>query len=59
MDIIKEIPNNVLFDCIIAAVPHNYFKSLSADYFRNIQSDEAVLIDIKGFLPRELNPIRI
>ena len=57
--IIKEIDYKEKFDAILLAVGHEKFKSMDIDKWRELCANDCVLFDIKGIIPRELNPVRI
>tara|TARA_A100001388_G_C28774674_1_gene506444 strand:+ start:149 stop:1498 length:1350 start_codon:yes stop_codon:yes gene_type:complete len=55
----NKIPINYNFDAIIAAVPHDEFRNLSSKFLKSLILGEGVFVDIKGILPRDLDPIRL
>ncbi len=59
IDFCKKIPENDKFDSIIAAVSHNEFRNLSSRFLKNLISPKGFFVDIKGILPRDLDPIRL
>ncbi len=47
------------FDGVIAAVKHKYFQKLKIKDWENLIKDNGTLVDLKGIIPRSLNPKRI
>ena len=47
------------FDALICAVAHNEFKNMSLKSWNSLVKEDGILFDLKGIIPRELNPIRI
>ena len=47
------------YQVIIAAVSHNEFKKISLNDWEKILDSNNIILDIKGFIPKELKPIRI
>lgn len=47
------------YEVVISAVAHDKFKSLSNQDWKDFLNHNGILYDIKGIIPRELNPIRI
>tara|TARA_Y100001968_G_scaffold190314_1_gene174372 strand:+ start:6038 stop:7399 length:1362 start_codon:yes stop_codon:yes gene_type:complete len=48
------------FDAIIVAVGHNEFKALKTqDWTKLIKKSKGIIYDLKGIVPRELNPMRL
>ncbi len=59
IDFFNQIPLNNKFDSIIAAVSHDEYKNLSSRFLKNLISPKGLFVDIKGILPRDLDPIRL
>ena len=55
-DSLKECSS---YDSIILAVKHRIFTELSLDQWNTLRSPKGIIFDIKGIVPRNLNPIRI
>ena len=53
------IDGSVKFDAIIISVAHNEFKLIDINKWRNLINTNNVIYDLKGILPRELNPMRL
>ena len=58
-DIVNKIPLNKKFTAVILAVAHDYFCNLKANQWKDMVIDNGIFLDIKGLIPRELNPIRL
>jgi UDP-N-acetyl-D-glucosamine/UDP-N-acetyl-D-galactosamine dehydrogenase len=48
---ISEASQRKKYDSILLAVAHRQFKELSFEDYKNISTDEPVLIDVKGIMP--------
>ena len=46
------------YDAIIVAVPHREYLALGENYFQNIVSENAILIDIKGVFRKHIHQIK-
>ena len=55
--VIKDIPNEE-FEVIILAVAHNQFNKYKTSHWRKILKEKHIIFDLKGIIPRELNPMR-
>ena len=53
----KNIPNEE-FEVILLAVAHNEFKNFSTSYWKKLIKNKNIIFDLKGIVPRELNPMR-
>ena len=47
------------YDAVVLLVAHTQFTSLSADQWRMLLSPNGVIIDLKGAVPRDAEPIRL
>ena len=47
------------FDAIVIAVGHECFKKISTDNWKKLKKKDAIIFDLKGIVPRELNPNRV
>ena len=54
-DFNKDIKYNVVISC----VAHHQFLEISIKEWKKLIKDNGILFDLKGFIPRELNPVRI
>ena len=59
LNILKNIPKKVKYDVVICAVSHSVFKERKKSEWEEIISKKGIFFDLKGILPRELNPLRI
>ncbi len=59
LKILKDIPSNNQYDILLTAVGHSYFKNLNPSTWKKLIKDNGFFLDLKGLIPRELNPIRI
>ena len=57
--VFNEIPLNTKYSAIIGAVCHKGFKELTLNEWTNFLENPYVIYDLKGFIPRELNTIRL
>ena len=55
----NKLPLKEKFDVIIVAVAHECFNQISFDNWKRLIKKESIIYDLKGIVPRELNPIRI
>ena len=51
--------NNNRFDAVILAVAHDQFMKLETDDWNNLLNKDGIFFDLKGIIPRSLNPLRI
>lgn len=58
---IKNLPfdSSIKFDVIITAVAHQEFNLFNKKNWLNLVNENHIFYDLKGMLPRELNPIRL
>ena len=58
---LENLPTNgaLKFDAIIIAVAHNEYKLIDLKNWKNLVSKNYIFYDLKGILPRELNPVRL
>ena len=57
--VLNKLPLKEKFDAIILAVAHKFFENLSIKTWKNLQKSDSIIFDLKGIVPRELNPNRI
>jgi UDP-N-acetyl-D-galactosamine dehydrogenase len=57
--VLRDIPENQHSDAVVAAVAHHQFQRQSADRWRALLAPTAVLVDLKGIVPRELEALRL
>ena len=59
LKILKDIPRNNKYDTLITAVGHSFFKKVDSLTWSKLIKDNGFFLDLKGLIPRELEPIRI
>ena len=59
LDVIHDIPNDAKFKAVLALVSHRQFLDISEQNWRQLGDLDCIYFDIKGIIPRSLNPIRI
>ena len=59
--ITKDIPNpnKFKFDSVICLVPHKEYRKLEKKDWKEFINESGFFLDLKGIIPRDLNPIRI
>ena len=55
----KDIDFNETYDVILLLVAHKEFKKLNVKEWAKLVKSESFYFDLKGIIPRELNPLRI
>jgi len=55
--VIKDIPNEE-FEVVVLAVAHHQFNHFETQYWETILKKKYIIFDLKGIVPRELNPMR-
>ena len=58
INIENEIDKNKRYSLIIVAVSHNYFCKFDCLKWKSLCEEKSIILDLKGIVPRELNPIR-
>ena len=58
-NILDQIPINIKFDCVVCTVAHRQFKNMELPDWEKLLNGNGFFFDIKGIIPRELNPVRI
>ena len=51
--------NSKKYDVILSTVQHTYFLNRDITFWENILNKNHIIFDVKGFMPRELNTIRL
>ena len=59
LNLYNQIPDNSVFDSVILAVAHDDYRKMSVSDWANIKCNNGIIFDIKGVVPRILNPIRL
>ncbi len=57
--VLQNVPNGMHFSAVIYAVAHQQFKKIQLEDWLQLLEPNAVSIDLKGLIPRSINPIRI
>lgn len=58
LDLYDNIPKYKHFSAVIAAVAHKEFVQLNQEEWKRLLQPNGVFLDLRGFIPRELNPMR-
>ena len=58
-NVIPEIPVGRLFTCIVASVAHQQFLDINSKQWMKSLVPNGIIMDIKGIMPRDLNPMRL
>lgn len=59
IEVLSEVPVGTKYSAVVAAVAHRQFLGWSPKRWRGLLNQNSVLMDLKGILPRELEPIRL
>lgn len=59
LEVLNEIPAGERFSCVLAAVAHPQFADLALDKWNSLLEPTGVFFDLKGIVPRELQPLRL
>jgi UDP-N-acetyl-D-galactosamine dehydrogenase len=59
LDVLAEIPCGGRYSVVVAAVAHRQFANQPAEKWRALLEPTAVLVDLKGIVPRELGALRL
>lgn len=59
LDVMPEIPPAVRYAAVVVAVGHHQFQSLTQEHWHQLITADGVLLDLKGFLPRKLQAVRL
>ena len=54
----KELPSYKQYGAIVVAVSHSKYIDLDINRWRSLLRPNGVILDLKGIVPRELNPLR-
>ena len=58
LNILSEIISNKRYSIIVVCLAHDYFMKFDYDLWASLCKKDYIILDIKGIVPRELNPIR-
>ena len=59
LDVQSQIPEDINFKAVVGAVSHKQFCDFAIAKWQQMMRSDAVLLDLKGMMPRQLNPIRL
>ena len=59
LEIFEKIPKDSRYDAVLSAVAHEQFVLMSKSNWREIITKKGFIFDLKGIVPRDLNPLRI
>ncbi len=57
--IVRDVQENQKFDCVIMAVAHKEYTNYKDEKWSSLLTARGLIFDLKGFVPRILNPIRL
>ena len=58
LEVLQTIPNES-YEAVIAAVSHLEFAKIPSEQWTRLLKPKGILLDLKGIIPRTLNPLRI
>jgi UDP-N-acetyl-D-galactosamine dehydrogenase len=59
LEVEQQLPAGRRFGAVLALVPHQQFCQLTEDQWQGLLEPGGVLLDLKGFVPRQLEPLRL
>ena len=59
IDTLDVIPSSKKYNCVVMAVSHEQFTLLSSADWKSLLCPHGFIFDLKGIVPRDLNPIRL
>jgi UDP-N-acetyl-D-galactosamine dehydrogenase len=59
LKVVAEIPKGETYPAVVVAVAHHQFREMAPEQWRDLLRAEAVIFDLKGLVPRQLEPIRL
>ncbi len=59
LEVLKVIPSDQRFSAVVVALAHDQFKAISESRWAELLGLNGVLMDLKGIVPRSLNPVRL
>jgi UDP-N-acetyl-D-galactosamine dehydrogenase len=54
-----EVPTGEPYAAVVAAVAHHQFRAMAPEQWRELLKPDGVIFDLKGLVPRQLQPIRL
>jgi UDP-N-acetyl-D-galactosamine dehydrogenase len=59
LEVEPQLPAGHRFGAVLALLPHQQFRQLNEDQWQELLESGGVLLDLKGFVPRRLEPLRL
>ncbi len=59
LNIYKKLPLGKEYDAVLLTVAHKLFCDFESDTWKSLLKEKGILFDLKGIIPRDLNPIRL
>ena len=59
IDVNNKIPKDQQYDAVLCAVAHQYFIKMTHQDWKKIINNNGIIFDLKGIVPKELNPTRM
>ena len=59
LKVFKNIPKDRKYDAILCTLAHQTFIEMGKTDWYKLLNDEGIIFDLKGIVPRELNPMRL
>ena len=59
LTVLPEIPSGQCWRAVVVALAHQQFRALTAEQWKPLLTPDGVLVDLKGTVPRELQPWRL
>jgi len=59
LTVVPEIPAGHRYAAVVAAVAHHQFAGLEIEHWQQLLEPGGVMLDLKGVMPRDLQPIRL
>lgn len=59
VNVLSEIPNNARYSICLLLVAHDEYKNFSIQNWNNLIVNDGFIVDLKGLVPKILNPLRI
>jgi UDP-N-acetyl-D-galactosamine dehydrogenase len=59
LEVGRQLPAGRRFGAVLALVPHQQFRQLNEGQWQELLEPGGALLDLKGFVPRQLEPLRL
>ena len=59
LTVLPEIPPGERYAAVVAAVAHHQFQALTHEQWQHLITADGILLDLKGLVPRQLQPLRL